>query len=356
MLKRIREKVYEGKRLTYKEGIELFKTDDIFFLGEIAEHVSRKKNKDRAYFIQNLHINPTNICINRCRFCAFSRSRGEDGAYELTRKDIIRKIKNTLKSYPLTEVHIVGGLHPEWNLQYYLNLLSSIKSSFPSLSIKAFTATEVDHMQRRSRLPLREVVLLLKGHGLDMMPGGGAEVFDEVIRKRLCPEKLSGKRWLSVMETAHSIGIKSNATMLYGHLEGYEERVDHLLKLRELQDRTGGFQSFIPLPYQQKNSGIDSHSSAIDDLKTIAVSRLLLDNFPHIKAYWVMLTEKVAQLSLLFGADDLNGTVIDEKITYSISTDTKKGITKDELIDLIRSAGKVPIERDSFYRKVKHLL
>jgi aminodeoxyfutalosine synthase len=350
MLKKIREKILKGKRLTRSDALKLFETDDIFALGELASYVAKNKNGNKAYFVRNLHVNPTNICVNRCGFCAFSRSKGENGAFELTIKDILRRIR---KAQPISEVHIVGGLHPEWQFEYYLEMLSSIKKSFPELHIKAFTATEVDYMHRISGLSLKDVLKALKSQGLDSMPGGGAEIFHSSVRNRLCPEKLSGERWLEVMEAAHSVGIKTNATMLYGHIENYEHRVDHLMRLRELQDRTGGFQAFIPLSYHPKNTEIGGrNSSGIDDLKTIAVSRLVLDNFPHIKAYWVMLGEKVSQLALLFGADDLDGTVIDEKITYSAGG-KRTGITENELVHLIKKAGKKPVERDSFYRSIR---
>lgn len=359
MLEKIKEKVYSGKRLTKQDALTLFSSEDIFTLGELASYVAEKKNGNKAYFVRNLHVNPTNICVNRCRFCAFSRSKGQEGAFELSIKDIIGNIRAALKSQPICEVHIVGGLHPEWPFEHYLRMIDAIKKQFPFLHIKAFTATEVDYMQRISGLPLKEVLILLKRHGLDSMPGGGAEIFDTAIRRRLCPRKLSGSRWLKIMETAHRIGIKTNATMLYGHIEGYTERVDHLLRLRGLQDKTDGFQAFILLPYQgvrppaNKGTWLPANSNPIDDLKTIAISRLVLDNFPHIKAYWVMLGEKIAQLALLFGADDLDGTVIAEKITHSTGAQNRRGMTVEELVHLIKKAEKEPVERDSFYREIK---
>lgn len=373
MLEKVKDKVLSGGRLSRDEALELFKTDNIFFLGGIASYVAEKKNGKNACFIRNRHINPTNICVNRCRFCAFSRSKGEEGAYELTIDEIISKIrtqntehrtqpKTTPPNPPLDkggyevvrEVHIVGGLHPDWPFEYYLKMLSTIKKNFPELHIKAFTAVEIDYMSRISGLSLKDTLLTLKRHGLDCMPGGGAEIFDNKVRARLCPEKISGERWLEIMETAHTLGIKTNATMLYGHIEGYEHRIDHLFRLRELQDRTGGFQAFIPLSYHPKNTEIGGgYSSGIDDLKTIAVSRLVLDNFPHITAYWIMLGEKVSQLALLFGADDLGGTIIEEKITHSAGALSSESMTPEELIHLIKMAGKVPVERDSFYREIR---
>src|SRR4030043_551793 len=378
MLERIKYKVLAGERISADEAMELFETDDIFTLGNIASHVAEKKNGKKVFFIRNRHINPTNICVNRCRFCAFSRSKGEEGAYELTIDEIIQKIqpsylgpKNPLshsfsKDNPpsppfskggqggIKEVHIVGGLHPDRPFEYYLDMLLTIRKNFPSLHIKAFTAVEVDYMSRISGLSLEETLLALKRHGLDVMPGGGAEIFDVTIRSRLCPEKMSGERWLEVMETAHRLGIKTNATLLYGHIEDYRNRINHLLKLRQLQDRTGGFQAFIPLSYHPKSTEIGgSYSSGIDDLKTIAISRIFLDNFDHITAYWIMLGEKISQLSLLFGADDLSGTVIEEKITHSAGALSAESMTPEELMHLIRMVGKVSVERDCFYREIE---
>ncbi|NWF52854.1 MAG: aminofutalosine synthase MqnE [Nitrospirae bacterium] len=360
MLRKIEDKVMAGERISFDEAIELFMTDDIFSLGEIASYVAEKKNGKKVFFIRNRHINPTNICINRCKFCAFSRSKGEEGAFELTIDEIIEKLnpsRNTNPTSPITsyqEVHIVGGLHPNWPFEHYLEMLSKVKKNFPRLNIKAFTAVEVDYMSKKSGLSLEETLLALKEHGLDTMPGGGAEIFDSNIRVRLCPEKISGERWLEVMETAHRLGIKTNATMLYGHIESYEHRVAHLIELRTLQDRTGGFQSFIPLSYHPKGTEIGGfYSSGIDDLKTVAVSRIVLDNFDHITAYWIMLGEKISQLSLLFGADDLSGTVIEEKITHSAGALSEESMTPEELENLIRMAGKIPVERDCFYKEIR---
>ncbi len=352
----IKNRILSGKRLTKEEAIRLFESDDIFTLGKLASHAAKKKNGNKAYFIRNIHINPTNICVNRCKFCAFSRSKGEEGAYELTIEEILKKLRpfTHLPIHPFTEVHIVGGLHPDRSFEYYLEMVSSIKKHFPKLQIKAFTATEIEYMSRISGKSVFDTLTALKKHGLDTMPGGGAEIFDDNVRDRLCPEKLSSEGWLNVMETAHKAGIKTNATMLYGHVETYEQRVDHLMRLRELQDRTKGFQAFIPLAYHPKNTEIGgSYSSGIDDLKTIAVSRLVLDNFSHIKAYWIMLGEKLSQLALLFGADDIDGTIIEEKITHSAGALSGNAMTAEQLKNLIKKAGKIPVERDSFYRELK---
>ncbi|MDA8214884.1 MAG: aminofutalosine synthase MqnE [Nitrospiraceae bacterium] len=353
----LEDKVFSGERLTREDAIKLFQSDDLFTIGRLASYVAEKKNGRNAYFIVNRHINPTNICVNRCKFCAFSRSKGEEGAYELTIEEIIEKLKDghgsRVTGHGFSEVHIVGGLHPDWPFEYYLNMLSAIKKEFPSIAIKAFTAVEIDYMSKISGLNLEDTLKNLKKSGLDLMPGGGAEIFAEGIRSKLCPEKISGDRWLEVMEIAHNAGIKTNATMLYGHLESIEDRVDHLFKLRDLQDRTGGFQAFIPLSYHPKNTEIGGfYSSGVDDLKTIAISRLVLDNFEHIKAYWIMLGEKISQVALLFGADDIDGTIIEEKITHSAGAMTEEGMTKEELIHLIKKAGKTPVERDAFYNAI----
>jgi aminodeoxyfutalosine synthase len=363
-LKRIEKKVLSGKRLTPEDALCLFESDDIFTLGRLAAHTALNKNGNNAYFIQNHHINPTNICVNRCKFCAFSRSKGNKGAYEYDIKSIIRKLKiqnSRYESIPtkfknsFSEVHIVGGLHPDRSFDFYVEMLAKIKKTFPGLHIKAFTAVEIDYFAKISGLSLKNSLLALKEAGLGSMPGGGAEIFNSRIRNKICPEKISGKRWLQVMETAHKTGIRSNATMLYGHLENHKHRVEHMQKLRDLQDRTGGFQAFIPLAFHPKNTNIEGakYTSGIDDLKTIAVSRLFLDNFAHIKAYWIMLGEKIAQLALMFGADDLDGTIIEEKITHSAGALSGSAMTKSRLINLIEKVGKIPVERDSFYNPVK---
>lgn len=355
MFAEIKGKIEAGERLSRDDALYLFQSDRIHEIGELADKVSRRVNGDRVYFILNRHINPTNICVNRCRFCAFSRSKGDRDAYEMTIDDIledVRKAKQELGR--LSEVHIVSGLHPDWNFDYYLEILSSIKSEFPEIGIKAFTAVEIDYFSRKSGLSEEEVMLRLKEAGLDIMPGGGAEIFESSVRNQICPEKISGERWLKIAKTAHTLGIKTNATMLYGHVESYEDRVDHLFRLRELQDQTGGFLAFIPLSYQPENTDIKvPYPSGIDDLKTIAISRLVLDNIPHIKAYWIMLGEKLAQLALLFGADCLEGTVIEERIAHSAGARSKRGMGISEIVHLIRETGKIPVERDSFYNSLR---
>lgn len=340
----------DAKRLSRKEALGLYREDNLFRLGELASELALSKNGAHVFFIRNIHINPTNLCINRCRFCAFSRSKGEPGAFELTVEEILKKIAQYLSRDPFfREVHIVGGLHPDWRFEHYVDIISSIKKAFPFLTIKAYTATEIDHFSKISDLSVEKVLEILRLNGLDLIPGGGAEIFDEGIRKVICPEKISSQRWLEIMEIAHRMGIRSNATMLYGHKESPEHRIDHLLKLRELQDKTGGFQAFIPLPYIYP----DRQFSTIDHLKTIAISRLVLDNFDHIKAYWVMLGERVAQVSILWGADDLEGTVMEERISHEAGARTPQSLSIDEIIELIRKTGRIPAERDSFYNIIK---
>jgi aminodeoxyfutalosine synthase len=274
----------------------------------------------------------------------------------MTISEILKKLRSeiTKLKFPYSELHIVGGLHPDWPFSHYLEMVSAIRKNFPRLHIKAFTAVEIDYFSRISGLSLVETLRSLKRSGLGSMPGGGAEIFAAGVRNSLCPEKISGERWLEVMKTAHQSGLRTNATMLYGHIETYEDRIDHLSKLRKLQDRTGGFQAFIPLAYHPKNTDIKgSYTSGLDDLRTIAISRLFLDNFQHIKAYWVMLGEKISQLALKFGADDIDGTIIEEKITHSAGALTGEQLTAEQLSSLIKKAGRIPVERDSFYRKIK---
>ncbi|MCK5426300.1 MAG: aminofutalosine synthase MqnE [Thermodesulfovibrionia bacterium] len=356
-LKKIETKVNSGKRLTSEDAVTIFASDDIFTIGRLAHRVAYKKNRDRVHFVQNHHINPTNICVNRCKFCAFSRSKGEKGAYALSIKDILDKLRphNSGLRIPYTEVHIVGGLHPDWPFEFYIEMLREIKKSFPYIHIKAFTAVEIDYFSNISCLNLTHTLKALKNAGLDSIPGGGAEIFNKRVRQKICPEKIDGKKWLHIMGTAHSVGIKSNATMLYGHLESYKHRIEHMLLLRELQDRTGGFQAFIPLPFHPANTRINGrgYTSGIDDIKTIAIARIFLDNFPHIKAYWIMLGEKIAQLALMFGADDLDGTVVEEKITHSAGALSEQALSRTALVNMISKAGKIPVERDSFYRPLK---
>jgi aminodeoxyfutalosine synthase len=351
--KALKSKLSSGGRLSEAEAVELLRTEDIFSLGELANKVSEKKNKKFIHFIKNRHINPGNICINRCKFCAFSRSAGEKGAYFYTipqMAEMARQVRGKV-----SEFHIVGGLNPEMGLDFYKELFRTLKNEVPDVSIKALTAVEIDYLSKLSGIKINKILEQLREAGLDSMPGGGAEIFRQKVRGQLCPEKIDGRRWLSIMETAHKAGIRTTATMLFGHLESFEDRVDHLRRLRNLQDKTGGFLAFIPLPFHPKNTRIEkTHPiSGLDILRTIAVSRLYLDNFDHIKAYWIMTGEKLAQTCLLFGADDLDGTVIEEKIAHDAGAESKEVMTVDDITYIIKKAGKVPVERDTFYRRLK---
>ncbi|KJR42613.1 radical SAM domain-containing protein [Candidatus Magnetoovum chiemensis] len=350
----LKDKLKNNDRLNKNDIVMLFESNDIFDLAEMSSERAKKLHGNKVYYTKNFHINPTNICINRCKFCAFSRSKGENGAYELTITDIMAKLHTfdvSSNELIFKEIHIVGGLHPEWPFEHYLELISTIKKQYPNTTIKAFTAVEIDHLSKINKKTIEETLKILQSCGLEMMPGGGAEIFSPQIRKNLCPEKISGERWLEIHEIAHSIGIKTNATMLYGHIESYEDRAEHLLMLRQLQDKTSGFMAFIPLSFQRENNSLGGLStSGIDDLKTIAVSRLALDNFAHIKAYWIMLSEKISQIALLFGADDIDGTIMEEKIAHSAGASSSTMLTVEELQRSIINAGKIPTERDSFYR------
>jgi aminodeoxyfutalosine synthase len=300
-----------------------------------------------------MHINPTNICINRCKFCAFSRSKDEPGAYAMSIDDILNKARSA--GTGVREFHIVSGLHPDLPFGWYLDMLRALKAAFPAIHLKAFTAVEIDYLAKLSGLGLSSTLEKLRDAGLGSLPGGGAEIFDSAVRNTLCAEKISGNRWLEVIETAHNLGLKSNATMLYGHIENTSHRIDHLIKLRELQDRTNGFQAFIPLSFHSQNTEIkkSAYTTGFDDLKTLAIARLMLDNFDHIKAYWVMLGEKIAQVSLNFGVDDLDGTVVEERITRAAGGTTDGSMTRENIVYLIKQAGRIPVERDTVYNEIQ---
>ncbi|MEA3414542.1 MAG: aminofutalosine synthase MqnE [Thermodesulfobacteriota bacterium] len=352
-LYKIKEKIEAGVRLDSEDGIILYKSNDLIGVGRLADMVRRKKHDRKAFYVYNQHINYTNICINRCLFCAYSRDKGENGAFTFSINDVRAKLLERIYE-PVRELHVVGGLNPSLPFDYYIDLLKTIKEIRPNATIKAFTAVEIDYISRIAKLSLNETIVRLKNAGLSMTPGGGAEIMSSRVKKRLFPKKIDGKKWLEIMEKLHSAGIVSNATMLYGHIETIEERVDHLIKLRNLQDKTGGFSAFIPLAFHSKNTKLSQipATTAFDDLKSLATARLMLDNFDHIKAYWVMIGEKLAQVALFFGADDLDGTIIEEKITHMAGAKSAKGLTREQIKHLISSAGFTPVERDSFYKPV----
>ncbi len=349
-IKTIQKKIEDNIPLTVKEGLYLYENLNVLELGELAEI----NNEKFVYFNINKHINPTNVCVNRCKFCAFSRDKGEKDSFEYSIEKILKYCENA-EEKGITEFHIVGGLHPEWPFEYYVTLLKELKKSHPNITLKAYTAVEIDYYSKISNKSVERVLNELKEAGLDLMPGGGAEILVEDVRKKICPEKISGKRWLEIIKTAHKLGIKTNCTMLYGHIETFEDRLHHLKLLRELQDETNGFLAFIPLSFHAKNTEIKKfpYTTGIDDLKTIAISRIFLNNIKNIKAYWVMLTEKCAQTALNFGANDLDGTVVKEKITHYANALSKEGLTVEEIVNLIKKADKIPVERDSFYNKIR---
>ena len=351
----IRAKIEAGVRVSNEEALSLFAADDLLAVGELAALANARSNGNKVYFNVNRHINYTNICVNRCTFCAFSRENAEDeGGYTLALNDILRRAAEA-SAAGATEIHMVGGLHPDLPFDFYLEILAAIKADNPSLHIKAFTAVEIDYFARLTGQPAASVIAALKKAGLDSMPGGGAEIFAEEVRRQICPEKISGERWLEVTEQVHQAGLKTNATMLFGHVESYADRVDHLARLRHLQDRTGGFQAFIPLAFQPDNTRVPGARGVggVDALKTLAISRIYLDNFRHIKAYWVMLGLKVAQVALAFGVNDIDGTVVEEQIGHDAGADSPQQLNKEQLVGLIRKAGKLPVERDTLYNEIR---
>jgi aminodeoxyfutalosine synthase len=347
------EKVLERARLSLKDGLTLFNSPDLLGVGYLANIVRERLHGRKAFYIYNQHLNYSNICVNGCKFCAFGKKAGEEGAYEMTLAEIFARVEARLHE-PITEIHIVGGCHPDLPFSFYEEMLRGIKALRPQVHLQAFTAVEVAHLAKLNRTSVADTLEALRDAGLGSLPGGGAEVFSNRVRQALCPQKLSPEGWLETAQIAHRLGLNTNATMLYGHMESFEERVDHMLKLRNAQDETGGFLSFIPLAFHPQNTGLDhlQGPSAFDDLKTLAVSRLLLDNFPHIKAFWIMLGPKMAQLSLCFGVDDVDGTVMEERITHMAGAQTPQGLSRTQLQGLIREAGCVPVERDTLYREV----
>ena len=344
------------KRITPEEGLILYKKADLPLLGVLAGIVRHRLNGNFVYFNRNFHIEPTNKCIYNCRFCSYHKPAGDPESWEYSidqMLDIVKKFDNK----EVTEVHIVGGVHPEHNLHYYGSLIKKIKQYRPSLHIKAFSAIELDYMISSAGYTIEEGLKILKDYGLDSIPGGGAEIFDEDLRKSICDEKSFSELWLSIHETAHRSGIPSNATMLYGHIENYRHRIDHMERLRKLQDMTGGFNAFIPLKYKKRNNNMSylGEVNLLEDLRNYAVSRIYLDNFPHIKAYWPMAGKETAQLSLSFGADDLDGTIDDTTKIYSMagSEEENPSLTTEEICIFIRQSGYIPVERDTLYKVIK---
>lgn len=353
----ILKKVEQGERLSFDDGVRLFRSNDILHMGYAANTIRERKNNNKAFYIVNHHINYSNICKNRCKFCAFSKDKEETGSYTMEMEEIIEKAVTAVEE-GATELHIVGGLHPDLPFDFYVDMIRKIHERCPDIHIQGFTAVEIEHLSQRAKLSIRQTLKTLKEAGLGSLPGGGAEVFSQNIREQLCPEKLSGEGWLQVMREAHAQGLRSNATMLYGHIETPEDRINHLIKLRDLQDETRGFMSFIPLAFHPKNTELASYSNttAMLDLKVISISRLMLDNFDHIKAFWIMLGIKLSQISLYFGVDDIDGTVKEEKITHAAGAETPQVLSIHEITRLITEAGREPVERDTLYNTVKREL
>ncbi len=345
----VERKISAGDRLTREDALALFTEGDVIQVARLADQIKRARWGERAHFVINRQINPSNVCVLSCRFCDFATKRGRPNAYEMTIQEVVERCNPELR-----EVHIVAGLHPDWKWDYYLEMFRAIKSRYPQIQIKAWTAVEIDYFSKKFRLSVEEVLRQLQAAGLAALPGGGAEVFSERVRKALFPFKIGAPRWLEIHRIAHQLGISTNATLLYGHMETYEERVDHMLKLRALQDETQGFMSFIPLAYQPgKTQVVARQASAIEDLKTIAIARLLLDNFPHIKAYWVTMGEEIASIALHAGADDIDGTIGEERIMHAAEAASPVSLTRDRLVALIRESGCTPVERDALYRTIR---
>jgi len=355
-IKTLSEKILSGKRISEEEGLFLYENVELGLLGSLANVVRERKHGDKTFFNRNFHIEPTNICIYNCKFCSYVRKQGDEDAWEYSLDEVL-KITESYKDKQVTEVHIVGGVHPRRDLHYYGDMISKIKQVMPNIHVKAFTAIELDFMIKKAKVSIKEGLQMLKEYGLDSIPGGGAEIFDPEIRKQVCFEKSTADMWLDIHRTAHQVGIPSNATILYGHIEQYKHRIDHMKRLRDLQDETGMFNTFIPLKFRKENNKLShiGEVTTIEDLKNYAVSRIFLDNFDHIKAYWPMIGKHTTQLSLSFGVDDVDGTIDDTTKIYSMAgvEDQSPTMNTQELTDLILEVNRVPIERDTLYNVVK---
>ncbi len=355
-LRLIGEHIMAEKRITAEEALHLFEQGSLPFLGAMANRIRERRHGNKTYFNRNFHIEPTNVCVFSCKFCSYSRlyAHREEG-WELS----IDEMLNIVKKYdgqPVTEVHIVGGVHPKMDIHYFADLLRKIKAHRPGLHIKGFTAVELDYMFRKAKMTIPEGMKYLHEAGLDSLPGGGAEIFDPVIREQICADKVDGEGWLTIHAAAHKLGMHSNATMLYGHIEKYEHRIDHMERLRNMQDETGGFNCFIPLKFRNHDNEMSyvSESSIIEDMKMYAVARIFMDNFPHLKAYWPMLGRQNAQLTLSFGVNDLDGTIDDTTKIYSMagSEEQNPSMSTADLVNLIKQAKRLPVERDTLYNEI----
>jgi aminodeoxyfutalosine synthase len=352
-LRPILEKVEAGARLSHDDGVALYRTADILSLGYMANLVRERLHGSTTYFNVNRHINPTDVCVASCRLCAFGKRAKDPKAYTMS-LDQVWHVAGEGWTEAVTEFHIVGGLHPELTLEWYCEMLRGLKERFPQVHLKAFTMVEIGYLAQRTKISVREVLERLRDAGMDSLPGGGAEIFCDRVRRVICDHKITGEEWLETARTAHRLGLHSNCTMLYGHIETDEDRVDHLLKLRALQDETQGFVTFIPLAFHPDNTPLQHipKTTGFLDIKNIAVARLMLDNIPHVKAYWIMMTPRIAQIALRFGADDIDGTVVEEKIYHDAGATTSQSLRRGELLQLIRKAGREPVERDTLYRPV----
>ncbi len=356
----IYQKVMDHERLTFEDGVKLFETRDLSSVGFMANIVRERMHGSKSFFVRNRQLNPTNVCEYSCMFCSFYRREGEEGGYTMSMEQIAQRVRDGLK-HGIQEIHITSGLHPSLPFSYYTDMLRTIKREAPHLHIKGFTAVEIEYYAHHYGMTMRKVLEELIAAGLEAMPGGGAEIFADRVRKKICDEKSTAEGWLEVHALAHELGLMTNATLLYGHIETYEERVDHMLRLRDLQDKSiskgtkGKFNTFIPLKYQHENNRLKNlpEVSAFEDLKMIAVPRLMLDNFPNIKAYWVVIGKRMAQMALSYGGNEIEGTILEEKIMSMAGTDSASGMTETELIKLIRDAGRQPIERDALYNVIK---
>ncbi|HEY5510849.1 MAG TPA: aminofutalosine synthase MqnE [Prolixibacteraceae bacterium] len=349
---KIAEKIAAGERITNDEGVLLYREAPLPFLSVLADTVRKRINGNQVYYNRNIHLEPTNICVNHCAFCSYRRRKGEEGCWELGVDELVKMAEHHALS-GITEIHIVGGVHPDRDVRFYADLLKEIKKMVPNIQIKAFTAVEIDAMCRFASMDIKDGLILLKEAGLVSLPGGGAEIFDETLRAKICPDKTNTAGWLNIHRTAHQLGIPTNSTMLYGLLEDYTHRIDHLNRLRTLQDETGGFNAFIPLKFRHYNNRFSyvAETTTIEDLRNYAVSRIFLDNIPHLKAYWPMIGKKVAQLSLAFGVDDLDGTIDDTTKIYSMAGSEEQSpvASTNQLVSMITGAGLVPVERDTLY-------
>jgi aminodeoxyfutalosine synthase len=354
LLEKIANKVSNQERISASEALSLYQVDDIVSLGEIANSIREKIHGDKSYFIINRHIDYSNICAIKCKFCAFARKKGDADGFEFSIEEILDKTKEGLKR-GITEIHMVGGFHPTLPWEYYIDLLKTLKKETPSVHVKAFTAAEIRYFSKKFKRTEKQVLEELMEAGLDSMPGGGAEIFNEKVRKEICGPKGPAQNWIDTHKLAHSLGLKTNATMLYGHVENLEHRIEHMEMIRNLQDETGGFLSFIPLAFNPKDTEFESkgYTTAIDDLKTLAISRIFMDNFKFIKAYWVMSGIETAQIGQHFGADDFHGTVIEENITHMAGATSPEDLAENHICDLIRQTGRIPVQRDSLYNEIK---